>query len=172
MRTIRIKLYKFGELSEAAKQRAVSQLADINVDYEWWDFIYEDAERVGLKIKVFDIDRKSYVNADFIEDACFTANKIKEEHGIDCASYKTAEAFILERDNIVDTAEKDENGDCVDASELDKKLDDCESEFLKAICEDYRIMLSKEYDYRGSEAAIIETIKANDYEFTAEGKFH
>jgi hypothetical protein len=30
-------------------------------------------------------------------------------------------------------------------------------------------MLSKEYDYQTSEEAIIETIKANDYDFTENG---
>jgi hypothetical protein len=44
-----------------------------------------------------------------------------------------------------------------------------EDEFLKTLCEDYRIILSREYDYLTSEAAIIETIEANEYEFKADG---
>ena len=38
------------------------------------------------------------------------------------------------------------------------------------LSEGYRVMLASEYDYLSSEEAIIETIEANDYDFTAEGK--
>jgi hypothetical protein len=46
------------------------------------------------------------------------------------------------------------------------------AEFLCDLLEDYRIILSKEYNYQTSEETIKETIEANDYEFTAEGKLY
>jgi hypothetical protein len=169
-RTIRVKVYKFTELSEEAKQKAIEWFAAGNLDYEWWEAVYEDAGRVGIKITSFDIDRGGYCNGDFKEDALYTANKILEEHGEQCESYKTAEAFIKEREEIITQAPKDENGELIDEYELDEKLDECEEEFRKSILEDFRIILSKEYDYLTSEEAIKESIISNEYEFTIDGK--
>ena len=73
---------------------------------------------------------------------------------------------------VIDTfSEKDENGELVDEYKLDGELDDLDSEYLKSILEDYRIMLSKEYDYLTGKEAIVETILANDYEFSEKGEF-
>ena len=49
-------------------------------------------------------------------------------------------------------------------------LEDLNKEFLRSLCEDYRIILQKEYEYLTSEEAIIETIEVNEYEFTEEGE--
>jgi len=55
--------YSFDELSEEAKQKAIEKLYDINVDYEWWDFLFEDfaniADILGIDLrqkKVFQMD--------------------------------------------------------------------------------------------------------------------
>ena len=172
MKTITTKtdVYKFDELPDDVKEKAIENLYDINLYYDWWDGIYDDAENVGLKINEFDIDRGSYVKAEFIEDACFTANKIIENHGEMCETHKTAKQFLIDRDEIVNTAEKDADGEFTDEYQLDQNLDDVENEFLKSISEDYRIILTKEYEYMSSEKAIIETIEANEYDFTLDGK--
>lgn len=170
MRTIEVKLYKFSELSEEAQQKAIDSLYDINVFFDWWDSTYEDAERAGIKITGFDIDRGNYCEGEFIEGPEHTAHKIIDDHGQDCETYKTAEQYLKERDELINTAQKDEDGEFTDEHELDNKLDDLDAEFLKSILEDYRIILSKEWDYLTSKEAIIETIEANDYEFTEDGK--
>ena len=170
MRVIETKVYKYDELNDEAKEKAVEKLYDINVQFDWWDCTYDDAESVGLKITGFDIGRGSSCDIDFTEDACFTAHKIKEEHGAMCETHQTAVNFLKERDEIVNTAPKDENGDFENEQELDEKLDDIEAEFLRSISEDYRIMLQKEYKYLTSEEVIIETIESNEYEFTEDGK--
>lgn len=163
-------LYKYDELSESAKQKAIEGLWDTNVNENWWENMYEDASEVGIKITAFDIDRGNSIDGEFYEDACHTANKIKENHGESCETYKTAVSFLAERDEIVNTAPKDENGEFEDEYELDQKLDECENDFLKSILEDYLIMLRKEYEYQTSEESVLEAIKANDYEFTEDGK--
>jgi len=171
MREVTTTVYQFNELSDDAKQKAIEKFYDINVDCSWWDSVYDDANTVGLKITSFDIDRASYVKATFTDDACFTAHKILENHGEMCETYKTAQAFLAERDEAVNTAPKDENGDFEDEYELDQKLDDIENDFLSNICEDYRIILTKEYEYLTSEDAIIETITINEYDFGINGEF-
>jgi len=161
------KAYQYSELSGEAKQAVLEKMHDINVDYDWWNDTFDDAKIVGLEICHFDI---SSVEAKFIDSAGDTADKIMENHGETCETYGTAVNFIYNRDVIVDTAERDENGDFCDEWQVDNELDECEGEFLKSLCEDYRIILRKDYEYLSSEESIIETIDANGYEFTTEGK--
>ena len=89
MRIIETKVYKFEELSEEGKEKAVNNLSDINVDHEWWDFIYEDAEQICLRITAFDLDRASFVNAEFINSARLTALLILKNHGKNEDTYKS-----------------------------------------------------------------------------------
>jgi len=168
MRTIRTKVYQFSELSEQAKQKAIEWGYDLNVSYGWWESVYEDAEQIGLKITGFDIDRASYCQGDFTLSANEVAQNIFNNHGEHCETYKTAESFMNDWqplfNNYMDEAHAD-----YESSESESKLMDLEEGFKNSLCEDYRIMLSKEYDYLTSEAAIIETIESNEYEFKADG---
>jgi hypothetical protein len=173
MKTIEINLYQFSELSDEAKRNAIENLSDINIDSEWWDGVYDDAENVGLKITGFDIDRGSYVKAYFIESAESCAEKILSEHGEMCETFKTAKVFLDDRTTLVAKYSDGTNlNEVAEDNEYDfySECDDLEKDFLKSICEDYRIMLSKNYDYLTSKAAIIETIEANEYDFTENGK--
>jgi hypothetical protein len=170
MKTIEIKLYSFNELSEDAKEKAINELYDINLFYEWWDSIYEDAKNIDIKITGFDIDRGRYCKIENLNDWHTIADKIMQEHGENCETYKIAESFLKERDEIIDTAIRDEDGDFEDENEIDNLLDNLESDFKNDISEEYLSMLRKGYDYLSSPEAIIETIEANDYEFTENGK--
>jgi len=40
MRTIRTKIYKFNELSKDVQNKVIERNWDINVNDEWWEFIY------------------------------------------------------------------------------------------------------------------------------------
>jgi hypothetical protein len=173
MRTVRTKVYQFSELSEQAKQKALENLFDINVSFDWWESTYEDARNIGLKITGFDIDRGSYVKGSFINDANYTANKIKSDHVEMCETYKTATQFLSDWDKLVEKYSDGINKDVVTEEneyDFDKEADDLEDEFFKSICEDYRIILQKEAEYLQSKEAIIETIEANEYEFTKDGE--
>ena len=153
-------VYKFEELSEDAQQHALGELGDINVDHDWWECTYDDAENIGLKIDSFDIDRASYVKGHFIESAEGVAKNIISEHGKDCETYKTAAAYIEELNKIKAKTPDDE----------DIYSDDEDAEFFWLLCEDYRIILTHEYEYLTGRESIVETIKANEYEFTEDGK--
>jgi len=163
-------IYCFKELPDAIQEKAITNLYDINVDHDWWECTYEDAEMVGLKISSFDIDRGSYCKLDFIESAEASAHLIIDNHGVDCENYKTAKSYLKERDELINTADKDENGNFKDEYQLDSDLDDLDSEFKKSISENYLIMLQKDYKYLTSEEAIKECIESNDYEFDINGK--
>ena len=54
MKTLQIKLYEFAELDEKGRQKGLNELSDINVDYGWWDFLYDDfiaiAKTIGITV--------------------------------------------------------------------------------------------------------------------------
>ena len=173
MKTVTINLYQFSELSETAKENAINNLSDINIDSDWWNSICEDAAQVNIKIKSFDIDRGSYLNAKFIESAYNTANLIILNHGESCETYKTAKTFINDYNELVCKYSDGIKTDIVaegNEYNFDNEAEDLENDFLQSISEDYRIILSNKYDYLTSETAIIETIEANEYYFTIDGK--
>lgn len=167
MKDITITVYKFNELSEDIQDKVIERQSDINVDYDWWEFVYEDAEQIGLKITEFDTDR--YCKGNFIDSAKETAHKIIDNHGENCETYKTASEYLKDRDNLIDTFPKDKDEE-IDEYKLDNDLDDLDSEFLRSLLEDYRIILRNEYEYLTSRESIIETIEINDYDFTIDGK--
>jgi len=52
------------------------------------------------------------------------------------------------------------------------KLMDIENVFLYNLIKDYKDLLQQEYEYQTSKKAVIETIEANEYEFTKDGKLN
>jgi len=173
MRTIRTKLYQFDELSKEAQQTAISKNYDINVDFDWWSFIYDDAKNIGLSISTFDIDRGDYCKGEFVDDAMECARLIIAEHGETCETYKTAKNYISDYGKLVyKYSDGIKSNYVAEGNEhaFDQEADELDAEFLKSILEDYRIILSKEYAFLTSDEAIAETIRSNEYEFTIDGK--
>ena len=89
--TVETKVYPFNELSDEAKQAAIENLYDINVDYAWYESTYEDAKAIGLVITGFD---PAQCDGDWTKDAEDVANLIIENHGEDCETRKDAEEFM------------------------------------------------------------------------------
>ena len=164
MKTLTINVYEFDELIEKAKENAINKLADINVDYEWWDSTYDDAENIGLKLKTFDLDRNRHATGELILSATEVAANVIRDHGDQCETYKTAQEFLDEQNKY---PMPDDDSD--EFSVWEDKMLELEDEFLKSLLEDYSIILQKEYEYLTSEEAIIESIKANDYVFDENG---
>ena len=148
-------LYKFSELSEKAKEKAIDRLYDINVNHGWWDFTYEDAKTVGLKITEFDIDRGSHCKLHFELSPLNVASKIVENHGDKSGTYLAAMEYLDLISGLDD-----------DAEEHETLTDD----FRRTLSEEYLSILRNEYEYLTSRGAVIETIESNDYEFTEDGK--
>ena len=148
-----VKVYEFKELLPEVQEKVLNHLCGLNTEFDWWKFIYEDTEQVGIKITAFDLDRGSYCNGDFITSPLDCANLILKNHGETCETFKTVKQYIK--------ALKSKNED---------KQQEAEEDFYKAIMEDYRILLQKEYEYLTSEEATKEIIEANDYRFYENGK--
>jgi len=169
MRIVETKVYSFSELSEDAKKKVLENLHDINVNYDWWDSTYEDAANIGLKIDSFDLERGRYCKGSLIWSAPEVAANIFRDHGDTCETFKTATNF-MEQWQPVFNDYMDESSKGYESAENEDKLSELENEFLSSLLEDYRLILQNEYDYLASEEAIIESIEANNYEFTEEGK--
>lgn len=166
-------VYKFEELTEKQKEKAIENLRDINVDYDWWTCTYEDAKIIGIEITSFDLDRNRHAKGKFIDSALDCAHAIEKEHGEHCTTYKTAKEYLNNRDNLVKKYEDKNNLGYVDEEkeyEFDNECDDLDNEFLQSLLDDYSIMLQNEIEYFTSDESIIETIQANDYDFTENGK--
>lgn len=166
MRIKETKVYRFDELSDDAKEHAIDKLCSINVDYEWWDCGFDDAAMVKLKITGFDLDRNRHCAGEFIKYAEDTARAILDQHGESCETYQTAKGFLDEYNKEKAEFQSEFGEEYEDSG----SYDDLMNEFLRSILEDYSIMLQKQYEYLQSEEAIIETIEANEYEFTEDGK--
>ncbi len=56
MKTKTIQLYEFKEFSEEIKKKVIKKLCCINVDYGWWEFVYDDfcnlAKTSGIKVNL------------------------------------------------------------------------------------------------------------------------
>lgn len=154
---VKTEVFKFAELSEEAQETAIERYREGNLDYDWWDCTYDDAATIGLEITGFDIDRGSYCEGDMTESPGDVARLIMENHGPMCETYKDAVSFLKEVESWDDESQA---------------FEEAAIEFERTIKEDYRIILSKEYDYLQSDEVIKESIEANDYEFTAEGKMY
>lgn len=158
MRIIETKAYQFEELDEQTKEKAIDNYRHISVDsHDWWDFIEEDLNSVGIELRSFDIERGSFAEI-HLEDFYETCEKIIETHGENCETYKIAERYIKEYNEIHQHIHDDDAIECLD------------EEYQKEFSEEVLSMLRKEYEYMISDEYIIEMFDANEHEFTEEGK--
>jgi hypothetical protein len=159
METKTINLYEFNELDDTAKNKAVDDNRCINVDYWcWWDNVYDDAKMIGLDIMSFDLDRND-IDGRFVNSCAYdAANKIKVEHGFNTPTYKLADKFLKEYLLWIK-----------DYAKADDDIDDLSDEFLKALLEEYRVILTNKFEWLTSDECVIDTIRANEYEFNKDG---
>lgn len=152
-------VYQFDELSERAKERARDWWRDGGLDYEWWDSTYEDAERAGLKIKEFGLDRDKHVNGDLIVSPAGSIKAILVDHGEDCETFKMAKQFKAGL-KLLDSKSED----------YEQELERFTEEYTESLCEEYASILQAESEYLMSDEHVDESIRCNEYDFTEEGK--
>ena len=173
-----ITLYAIDELSETAREKAIQELWDINVDCEWWDFIVEEAAKFGIRIDEFDLDHRT-IKGGLTEQLLDSAQSIISETGSSCDIHTVAEEYVEKYMEAYKEWRKNQDEDGCEAwtddnwltefkySDEDGELCD---EYKKAILEEYLVILRREEDYLTSSSAILDTIRANEYTFTEEGK--
>jgi len=155
MRIIETKAYQFEELDEQTKKKAIDNYRHISVDiHDWWDFIKEDLNSVGIELRSFDGSFAEIHLEDFYE----TCEKIIETHGENCETYKIAERYIKEYNEIHQHIHDDDAIECLD------------EEYQKEFSWEVLSMLRKEYECIISDEYIIEMFDANEHEFTEQGE--
>lgn len=163
MKTLTVNSYSFDELSKEAQKKVITDSYEINVDYEWWDCMYDDAAEVGIKITGFDIGRSWDITGELTETGREVCKKIIENHGPACDTFKIASKYYeLFTTKAVFAAltnqEEEENPD-----------DNLLEEFTKKILNAYLRLLQEDYEYRTGDEAIKEAIIANEHEFYQDG---
>lgn len=146
---------------------------DINVDYNWWESTYADAAEIGIEITSFDLDNRK-CTGNFKSSLSESCEKVLANHGEQAETYKTAKGFLAEWAQLVAEHSDGVNTDKVmegKESEFDILADELENQYVNCMLNDYLKLLQSDYDYLTSEAAIIESILSNEYEFTEGGKF-
>ena len=174
MKTVEIKLYKFEELSEEIQAKVLSNQIEINVDYEWWDFTYEDAKTIGLEIEGFDLYRGD-ITTNIMTDPNGIAILIIGNHGKECDTYEEAIHYLANQSKLVEKYSDGMNKDIViedNEHDYDLEIDEVENEFMTGLKNAYLSILQNEYEYLRSEEAIKETIESNDYDFTEDGDIY
>ena len=162
MKTIEIKVYKFDELDEQTKEKVIENYRFINVeDTFWYDWIKEDFNRLGLEIKEFDLGRRNYVKI-YIENFEDTSNYIIEEFGDSVLIKQTAKNYLKELKEIVSNFKEDED--------IDREFETLDENYQHEFEADILSYLRANYEHDISDEAVIDTIEANDYDFTTEGK--
>lgn len=153
----RVMAYQYDELSDEARDKAVEGMYDINVDHEWWEFTFEDANNIGLEITEFD-SYHGTIGGKLTQDANEVVMAIQDNHGESCDTYKLSKEY---------------EGRLYKLDEDEEEIEDEEkaSEFERALLEEYLSILRKEYEYLTGREAIEEIIRANEYEFTEDGTF-
>lgn len=159
MRKIELNVYEFNELSDAAKTVAIDKCRYINTDFDWFEYMYEDAENIGLKINGFDLYR-GQIDAGLIYDVEKCCKLILAEHGETTETYKLATAA----QKWIEDANK------VDDKDFDDEMAIVEERFLHGLKRMYINMLQNEHIYLESDVAIIEAIESNNFEFYSNGK--
>lgn len=174
--TWNFKVYKFGELSDEAKERALEDNRYVLVeDYAWYDFIYDEADMIGIEIEEFDLDRRyikirlntSVLNS--VESAMQWFGESTEEYKL-VKSYYDAIMKLADSDEVKEYLEENPDDDAYDAiynMSLDDRFYD---EYINDMKRVFLRMLENEFNYLTSDEAIIEHFNINDYEFFENGK--
>jgi len=158
-------IFKFAELSDRAKRRALEKRGEWACHDNWWASIYEDAARIGLKITGFDLDRSKHAAGEFIGDeyGLKVGRAIMREHGAECPTFKTAVAFMAHA--VLMEACADPEGDWAEEFSAIEQSE----QFLKDLLENYADMLQAECDYLTSADYLTERIMEDDPDFDEDG---
>ena len=166
----KITVYTFNELSSKAKDVARDWYRQGALDDEWWGSIYEDAAQVGVKITGFDADGGNSIEGELVQNAERCAKVILKEHGPTTDTYKLAQDFLHERQDLQAKLDAAEDEDYRVGQKIENSIDELEEEFKRALLEEYLSLLKQDIEYHMSDESVDAMIRANEYEFLASGK--
>lgn len=175
-----ITLYTFDELSESVQNKVVDKMYEINVDYNWWENVYKDAERIGLEITEFDTYRHT-IDGKLKEHLIDSINSVIAEHGESTDTYFLAKNYLNDYNEAYKKwlSQQDKEGyehwsddDWKAEFKYSEEADNMAINYRKNMLETYLVILNKEYEYLTSKESIVETIHINEYTFTEDGTLY
>lgn len=189
MRVLQSRVYKFDELSDTAKARARKEFRAVYVERDWWwDSVYDDAKTVLRLLGFDDVDISFTGFWSQGDGASFTGKwraedvkalellayapedkllhalaedlvGIAKEHGPELlAELKRISSRYAHEDTVV--------VECEDAPEIEERLRVAARHLMRWV---YR-QLRAEYEHITSNDSVDDSIRANDYEFYADGR--
>lgn len=196
MRTETITLYKFDELSDEAKQKAMEWYSEGAMDYPWWDSVYDDFENICAILGI-DLDRRRGSSTPAVyfrgfwsqgDGAAFEGDwnyakgmlaNIKSYAPEDEVLHAIARDMVeLQRRHFYKLhARVRQYGHYfsmavdteVDGREASAETDRDVLELMDRLAGWLYAALENEYEYLTSAEAVSEMIRANEYEFTEDG---
>ena len=170
-----ITTYLFDELPEDSQQKAIEKYQDINVDYDWWDYVCADAEDNSLaKIKAFD---DYSCTLELLPDVRTSCRRILKTHGKTYDTWKlaaeTLRTYVHAQVSWWNNLDP-EDQDYYRMSDFDGTDEHVaiEAEYVYALSKEYHIILLRGYEDLTSDENIAETLRANEYQFTLEGEIY
>ena len=191
--TITYKIFKFDELSDEAKEKALETCRDYNVDGDFWhDYTTEDFAETTTK---FDVDKVYFsgfwsqgdgamfeysgISQELINEAIdsltlpnWKKNAMKMESSFS-ANGKHSGHYHHENSCQHNLSFEGDNSDHENICDLFDLYHDDLEEFIieeyKDIARELYRTLEKDYEHRTSDEAVQETIEANEYEFNEDG---
>jgi hypothetical protein len=197
MRTIEITAYKFDELQNDAKEKAMDWYRDGNLDYDWWDCVYDSFKEKSKEVG-FDVT-KMYFSGFWSQGdgAMFEYDYIDDKLRmlfIDSLKLTPMRKQWLINNTTISGKGKHrghynhekccahsiywevDNGDLHWSTNFYKwiesfsdELEEYVIDLYEELCGDLYSSLEKEYEYLQSDEVVKESIIANDYEFDEYG---
>lgn len=209
-RTVRIKVFKFDELNDAAKEKAFQWYYEIAASDDWWESVYASFRDLCKYIEI-EVDlKKTYFNgfshqgsgssftADIINTAeCLRAIQAKawgKDFNEDVIRFDPLPKRLERVVRLMETGSIAYSTDIIptnreasvsakqwysfegeylsDLSNIEKCMEELE-EYIQDVADTLNNWLYKsldtEYEYITSREQMAESMRANEYEFTADG---
>ena len=168
MKTIEINVYKFEELDKQTKEKVIENYRYINVeDMNWWEFVqYNLKDFYNIELLEFNLDRGYSVNINIKSELFEVCENIIREKTYFHFILSEAKSYVEKYNEIQSNNKEDEV-----IEQLVEQLD-YESNIEKHIENSILKSLNCEWEYCISDEAVIDTIEANDYDFTINGKIY
>jgi len=184
MRTEQIEIYKFEDLSEEAKEKAIEDLRnnEFYLDYKWFDYLYEDFKEelkdkgINCNTFYFDLYRNEFsIDKPYIEDKeKFLKNAIGSKYLI-MFNLENKEFEVSLSENCYTNFEILENEEETNEEykiriEQETQINEEADDYLNDLKRDFLNRLNKDYEYLLSDEAIREHIEANEFEYLKNGE--
>lgn len=177
MRIEEVKVFTFDELSEDAKEKARYWYREGGLDYEWWDFSFEEFRNelldIGVETDTFWFalppDRADFLIAN--RPSIVDPKKLLKASGVDLRTKAARAVLNYEADLSIGTNQYGSGSHQshyveADDDDIAEKVE----EFFTDKLHNFKKRLEDEQDYLYSDESIDESIRINEYEFTEDGE--